>query len=90
MLPQESKEVSAAQLLTYIHKNKTGALILTSVEMGALLAGVKGADLKNITKYAAAIGFAFQVVDDILDATATAKQLGKTNSDANAETNRQR
>lgn len=82
LLPQESKEVSAAQLLTYIHKNKTGALILTSVEMGALLAGAKGADLKNITKYAAAIGFAFQVVDDILDATATAKQLGKTNSDA--------
>jgi len=82
LLPQEQQEVSAEQLLTYIHKSKTGALILTSVEMGALLAGVKGADLKNITKYAAAIGFAFQVADDILDATASAKQLGKSNSDA--------
>lgn len=82
LLPKESKEVSAAELLTYIHKSKTGALILTSVEMGALLAGVSGNDLKNIKKYAAAIGFAFQVADDILDATSTAKKLGKSNSDA--------
>ena len=82
MLPKESKEVSAAALLTYIHKNKTGALITAAVEMGALLAGAKDNDLKNIRKYAAAIGFAFQVVDDILDVTATKKQLGKSNSDA--------
>lgn len=82
LLPQETKEVSAAELLTYIHKNKTGALITTSVEIGALLAGAEGSDLTNIKKYAAAIGFAFQVVDDILDVTATKKQLGKSNSDA--------
>ena len=82
LLPKESKEVSAAALLTYIHKNKTGALITAAVEMGALLAGAKDNDLKNIRKYAAAIGFAFQVVDDILDVTATKKQLGKSNSDA--------
>jgi len=82
LIPSANKEVTARQLLTYIHKNKTGALIFTAVEMGALLAGADKNDLKNITKYAAAIGFAFQVVDDILDATASAKQLGKSNSDA--------
>ena len=82
LLPAENKEISAAEILKYIHKNKTGALITTSVEMGALLAGAEGENLKNIRKYAAAIGFAFQVVDDILDVTATKKQLGKSNSDA--------
>ena len=82
LLPAEAKEVSASALLEYIHKNKTGALITAAVEMGALVAGAKDEDLKNIRKYAAAIGFAFQVVDDILDVTATKKQLGKSNSDA--------
>ena len=82
LLPKEGKEVSASALLTYIHANKTGALITTAVEIGALLAGATGENLKNIKTYASKIGFAFQVVDDILDATATAKQLGKSNSDA--------
>ena len=50
--------------------------------MGAILAGAEQKDLKLIGKYAAAIGFAFQVVDDILDVTASKKQLGKSNSDA--------
>ena len=82
LLPKESKEISASALLAYIHANKTGALITTAVEVGALLAGAEGSNLKNIKSYARKIGFAFQVVDDILDATATAKQLGKSNSDA--------
>jgi geranylgeranyl diphosphate synthase type II len=82
LLPAEAKEISAVELLKYIHKNKTGALITAAVETGALLAGAQGADLKNIKKYAAAIGFAFQVADDILDFTATKEQLGKSNSDA--------
>ncbi len=81
LLPKNAKEVSASALLKYIHTNKTGALIKTSVEMGAILAGAKDNDLKNIRTYAEAIGFAFQVADDILDATKTQKQLGKSNSD---------
>ena len=68
LLPKEGKEVSAAALLAYIHANKTGALITTAVEVGALLAGATGNNLKNIKTYASKIGFAFQVVDDILDA----------------------
>ena len=82
LLPAQSREVCAASVLEYIHKNKTGALITAAVETGALLAGAQRGNLKNIRRYARATGFAFQVVDDILDATATKKQLGKSNSDA--------
>ncbi len=82
LLPQNKKEVSAAEVLKYIHTGKTAALIKASVECGALLAGAAGADLKNIRTYAGNIGLVFQVIDDILDVTATAKQLGKSNSDA--------
>ena len=60
---------------------KEARRVLGSVETGALLAGVKGSDLTLIKKYANCIGLVFQIVDDILDVTASAKQLGKSNSD---------
>ena len=82
MLPPTTAETTPETILRYIHANKTGALSRGSVETGALLAGVKGADLKHIKTYANCIGLVFQIVDDILDVTATAKQLGKSNSDA--------
>lgn len=82
MLPANVKETTPETILNYIHANKTGALIRGSVETGALLAGVKGSDLKLIKTYANSIGLVFQIVDDILDVTASAKQLGKSNSDA--------
>ena len=81
MLPADIKETTPQTILKYIHANKTGALIRGSVESGALLAGVKGKDLTLIKKYANCIGLVFQIVDDMLDATATAQQLGKSNSD---------
>lgn len=82
MLPTNTAETTPETVLNYIHANKTGALIRGSVESGALLAGVKGADLKHIKTYANNIGLVFQIVDDILDVTSSAKQLGKSNSDA--------
>ncbi len=82
LLPPTTKETTPETVLRYIHANKTGALIRASVETGALLAGAKGADLKYIQQYADCIGLVFQIVDDILDVTASAKQLGKSNSDA--------
>ena len=82
MLPTTVKETTPETILNYIHANKTGALIRGSVETGALLAGVKGTDLKKIQTYANSIGLVFQIVDDILDVTASAKQLGKSNSDS--------
>lgn len=81
LLPPTVKETTPENVLRYIHANKTGALICASVETGALLAGAKGADLKHIRQYADCIGLVFQIVDDILDVTASAKQLGKSNSD---------
>lgn len=82
LLPPHSPETTPQAVLEYIHANKTGALIRGSVETGAILAGAKGANLKHIKTYANCIGLVFQIVDDILDVTATAKQLGKSNSDA--------
>lgn len=81
MLPASVKETTPETILRYIHANKTGALIRGSVEAGSLLAGAKGKDLTLIKKYANCIGLVFQIVDDILDVTATANQLGKSNSD---------
>ncbi len=65
--------------LREMHRMKTGALLQGSVEMGAACAGaVDPAALQALRDYGAAIGLAFQVVDDILDVTADSQTLGKT------------
>lgn len=70
--------LTRAQLET-MHRMKTGALLRASVRMGALAGEAPGADtLKSLDTYAAAVGLAFQVVDDILDVTTDSATLGKT------------
>jgi len=65
--------------LETMHRKKTGALLRASVRMGALAGGLPDADaLASLDDYAAAVGLAFQVVDDILDVTADSATLGKT------------
>jgi farnesyl diphosphate synthase len=66
--------------LREMHRLKTGALLQGSVEMGALCSGpgVAAATLAALRAYGAALGLAFQVVDDILDVTADSQTLGKT------------
>lgn len=65
--------------LETMHRMKTGALLRASVRMGALAGAVPGADVLNaLDVYAAAVGLAFQVVDDILDVTTDSATLGKT------------
>jgi farnesyl diphosphate synthase len=65
--------------LREMHRLKTGALLQGSVEMGAACGGLlTGAALEALRGYGAAIGLAFQVVDDILDVTADSQTLGKT------------
>ncbi len=54
--------------IEYIHTHKTGAIIKVSVRVGAILAGAKPAQLRNLTRYGENIGLAFQIMDDILDA----------------------
>jgi farnesyl diphosphate synthase len=64
--------------LREMHELKTGALLQGSVMMGAHCAGASAQALKALETYGAAIGLAFQVVDDILDVTADSATLGKT------------
>ncbi len=61
-----------------IQKLKTGALIREAVMAGAELAGASAVDRGRLANYAAAIGLAFQIMDDVLDTQASAEQLGKT------------
>lgn len=70
------KPISLAQLET-MHRHKTGALIRASVSMGATLVGASDQQRQLLDTYAAAIGLAFQVQDDILDVTADTATLGK-------------
>lgn len=64
--------------LSFIHIHKTGALITSSVRMGAILRGAAKEELKSLTRYGENIGLAFQIVDDILDIRGETKKLGKT------------
>ncbi|MDJ0531665.1 MAG: polyprenyl synthetase family protein [Xenococcaceae cyanobacterium MO_207.B15] len=77
-LESEGKTDITPETLSFIHTHKTGALLETSVVSGAILAGACEEDIARLSKYAQDIGLAFQIVDDILDITATDEQLGKT------------
>ena len=63
--------------LENMHRHKTGALIRASVSMGATALNASETQLAALDTYAAAIGLAFQVQDDILDVTADTQTLGK-------------
>ena len=64
--------------LRRMHRMKTGALLQGSVEMGAVCGAPTPAVLDALRGYGAALGLAFQVVDDILDVTQDSATLGKT------------
>lgn len=64
--------------LREMHRLKTGALLQASVLMGAAFGSPSAGALEALGRYGAAIGLAFQVVDDILDVTADSATLGKT------------
>jgi farnesyl diphosphate synthase len=65
--------------LEQMHRLKTGALLRASVMLGALCGQLPSAgESAALTAYAGAVGLAFQVVDDVLDATADSQTLGKT------------
>lgn len=67
-----------AQGLERIHRLKTGALLAVSLRMGALAAGADERRVEALTAYGRELGLAFQIVDDVLDVTRTAAELGKT------------
>ncbi len=75
-IESEGKKVGK-RTVTYIHKNKTAALIRASVLTGALLAGADASTQKKLASYGNNIGLLFQVIDDILDEESTTEVLGK-------------
>ncbi len=64
--------------LENLHIHKTGALIRSSVLMGAMAASGERQQLQQLDHYGKCIGLAFQIVDDILDITGDTESLGKT------------
>jgi geranylgeranyl diphosphate synthase, type II len=76
-LEAEGKPVGP-EMLEYIHRSKTAALIRASVTAGALSAGAPDEDVARLRRFGETIGWAFQVTDDILDVEESSAALGKT------------
>lgn len=68
---------ASAQELREVHRCKTGMLINAAAQLGAIAAGADSAQRNAVADYAFRLGLVFQIVDDILDVTATQQQLGK-------------
>jgi geranylgeranyl diphosphate synthase, type II len=71
-------EITDAETLYMIHKYKTGALIKSSARIGAILAGANREEQVAVSEYASELGLCFQIVDDVLNATSTREELGKS------------
>jgi geranylgeranyl diphosphate synthase type II len=76
-LAAEGRALNVAELEA-IHRSKTGALLSTSVWIGAWLAGAAPNELEALLRFGQKIGLAFQIVDDMLDVTESLETLGKT------------
>ncbi len=79
---QRFEKKTPQDLLRTIHLRKTSALIIASLEAGAVLAGASSRQLDALWQYGTSLGLAFQVKDDILDRIGDKKKLGKKGSDA--------
>jgi geranylgeranyl diphosphate synthase, type II len=66
------------ETLHMMHKYKTGALIKSSARIGAVLAGAAEEEQAAVSEYASELGLCFQIVDDVLNATSTREELGKS------------
>ena len=76
-LEAERQQVTS-EILEYIHRSKTAALIRASVVSGAIAGGAAKDDLTRLRAFGEQIGWAFQVTDDILDVEESSAALGKT------------
>jgi geranylgeranyl diphosphate synthase type II len=63
--------------LEFIHSRKTGALFMASAALGAMAARARPAEVISVVAYAKNLGLAFQVVDDLIDATGETEEAGK-------------
>ena len=73
----EGKPVQA-DTLEYIHRSKTAALIRGTIVAGAIAGGAEISDVERLRRFGENIGWAFQVIDDILDVEESSASLGKT------------
>ena len=64
--------------LRFIHEGKTAAMISASLQLGAVAAGAPSGKVDALGDFGRALGHAFQIIDDILDCTATSEALGKS------------
>jgi len=77
LLHEKSADVTSA-ILNEIHARKTAGMIRASLVMGGLVGGARPPQLEALRAAGSSLGLAFQIVDDILDATGDAATLGKT------------
>ena len=76
-LEAEGKNISLADA-RFIHERKTAAMIILSLRLGAMTADATPRQLNALSDFGAALGLAFQIVDDLLDVTQPSAQLGKS------------
>jgi geranylgeranyl pyrophosphate synthase len=77
-LEAEGRDPDGIAALAEIHGRKTGALIEAACLLGGHAAGADERTVEALSRYGREIGLAFQIADDLLDATATTAELGKT------------
>ncbi len=75
-LASKGKEIDL-ETLEFIHSRKTGALFYAAAEMGASYAKARELERHSVLNFAKNLGLAFQITDDILDATSDASKIGK-------------
>lgn len=71
------ERMAPAERVELIHRNKTGALLRAACRMGGLCGGGDARAIAALTEYGESVGLMFQIVDDLLDVTQTAEELGK-------------
>jgi farnesyl diphosphate synthase len=75
-LEAERRRLPLSELIE-VHRGKTGALIRAACTLGGMAAQAPPASIKALTAYGEDVGLAFQIADDVLDATGTSEELGK-------------
>ena len=83
---EAEKSPATRDQVEFIHNGKTAAMIACSLALGGLIGGADEAQLATLRRLGRAVGLAFQVIDDVLDTTATSAALGNTaGKDATAQ-----
>jgi geranylgeranyl diphosphate synthase, type II len=76
-LENESRRATLAEVRA-THMNKTAALITAAIRLGAMAGNATAPQLNRLTNYGQDLGLAFQIIDDVLDATSTKQAMGKS------------